>query len=57
MKRPFGRIWNSCDIDVTMDFKQWNGEAGSVSTYEWVTGCCEGGNEPTGSKQCGEFCE
>jgi len=27
VKRPFGRIWNSCDIDVTMDFKQWNGEA------------------------------
>jgi hypothetical protein len=30
---------------------------GSESKYEWVAVCCESGNEPTGSKQRGEFCD
>jgi hypothetical protein len=59
-KKPLERRWRRCDIDITTDLKHWMGRHGldvSESRQELLAGCCECGNEPTGSKQCGEFCD
>jgi hypothetical protein len=48
------------DVDVRIIlkcvFKKWNGE--EWTGLIWLSiGCCECGNEPSGSIKCGEFLE
>ena len=39
-------------------FKKWDGEKWTRLLWLWMgqeTGCCEWGNEPSGSIKCGKF--
>ena len=57
-KRPLGKPTVDGRIILKRIFKKWDeghGQARSGSGQGQVEGCCECGNEPSGSIKCREF--
>jgi hypothetical protein len=59
VKRPLGRTRRRWENNIKMDLHEVGcggyGLNRAGSGYGQVTGCCECGNEPSGSIKCGEF--
>jgi hypothetical protein len=57
--RQFGRLRRRWENNIKMDLTDWDGRAcgldRSLSELGQETGCCECGNECSGSIKCGEF--
>jgi hypothetical protein len=55
-RRPFGRPGVDGSIILKWIFKKWDGGMNWIELSQGqVAGCCECGNEPSGSIKCGEF--
>ena len=57
-KRPLGRTKCRWEDKIKMGLQELGRGYGlnlSGSRYGQIAGCCECGNEPSGSIQCGEF--
>jgi len=56
-KRPLGRPWRIWEDNIEMDLGIWRHglDRSDLNRDRWGRGCCECGNEPSGSIKCGEF--
>jgi hypothetical protein len=52
VRSPLERTRCRWEDNIKMDFREWDRYG---SEYGQVAGCCECGNEPSGSIKCGEF--
>ena len=54
-KRPLGRPRCRWEDNIKMDLQEVGGGCGDWMEFAQVAGTCEYGDEPSGSKKCGEF--